>query len=140
MDQLKDCHLDHIAIAVTDLEQTVATYQAMGLKFDSEREQVETEGVRVAFAPVDSKASIELLQATTDESAIAKFIAKKGAGIHHICFMVPDITAKSEELKSQGFKLIYDSPKPGARNTLVNFVHPKSASGVLIELAQKLTD
>jgi methylmalonyl-CoA/ethylmalonyl-CoA epimerase len=99
-------------------------------------EEVASEGVKTAFFQVgDSK--IELLEATNDESPIAKFIAKKGQGIHHIAFDVTDITGAMADYKAKGFQLLNETPKNGADNKLVAFIHPKSSNGVLVELCQE---
>jgi len=129
--------LDHIAIAINDLESGVKIYSDMGLVFSKERETVESQGVRTAFAKMDHHANLELLTPINDSSPIKKFIDKNGEGIHHICFRVPDIEKKCEELLQKGYKLIYEKPIRGAHNALVNFVHPKSTSGVLIEISEK---
>lgn len=134
-DELSECVLDHIAIAVTDLEKSVETYQALGLRFSSEREVVESQKVKTAFAPIDHNGHIELLSPTSADSAIQKFIDKKGPGIHHICFKVPDVVSKQKELTDKGFSFIYPEPTEGAGNCLVNFIHPKSTGGVLIEIS-----
>jgi methylmalonyl-CoA/ethylmalonyl-CoA epimerase len=134
----KDCFLDHVAIAVSNLDSAVKIYEDLGLKFSMEREIVESQGVETAFAHVDSNAHIELLRPTHDESPIKKFIDKNGEGIHHLCFKVPDVHKKCEELKNNGYRLIYEKPVPGANNCLVNFIHPKSSGGVLIELSQSM--
>lgn len=136
--ELDDCVLDHVAIAVKDLEESVRTWESLGLKFSGEREVVEEQKVKTAFAPIDENGHIELLEPTADSSAIAGFIAKKGPGIHHICFRVKDVKAKEEELRNKGFKLLYEAPKKGAGNCLVNFIHPKSTGGVLVEISEKL--
>lgn len=136
--ELENCHLDHIAIATDDLEATVKLYEDLGLVFAKEREVVEEQKVKTAFAVVDEKAHIELLEPTSEESAIHKFIDKKGPGIHHLCFRVPDVKAKQKELEDKGFKFIYAEPVVGAGNCLVNFIHPKSMNGVLTEISQKL--
>jgi len=136
--ELKDCVLDHIAIAVNNLEESVKTYEALGLKFADEREVVEEQKVKTAFAPIDSNGHIELLEPTSEESNIAKYILKKGPGIHHLCFRVEDVIAKTNELSEKGFKFIYNEPQVGAGNCLVNFIHPKSCGGVLIEISQKM--
>ena len=133
---LGECHLDHIAIAVDDIEQSVKMYSLLGLKFNPEREVVDSQKVKTAFCPIDKNASIELLTPTSDESSIAKFLKKQGAGIHHICFRVKDVKLKQAELEAQGMKFIYEKPFEGAHNMLVNFIHPKSMNGVLIELSQ----
>lgn len=137
MQHLEDCHLDHIAIATSDIESSVKLYEALGLKFDSSREVVESQGVKTAFAAIDNKAHIELLEPTTSESSIHKFIEKKGGGIHHLCFRVKDVKAKQAELEAKGMKFIYPAPVSGANECLVNFIHPKSMGGVLVELSQK---
>ena len=136
--ELKNCVLDHVAVAVKDLEAAVKTWEALGLVFSPEREVVEEQKVVTAFAPIDENGHIELLEPTDESSAIAKFIEKKGPGIHHICFRVEDAAAKAEELKSKGFTLLYETPKAGAGNCLVNFIHPKSTGGVLVEISQKI--
>lgn len=138
--QLEDCVLDHIAIAVNDLETTVDIYSALGLTFTPEREIVESQKVKTAFASIDHNAHIELLEPTSSDSAIQKYIDKKGPGIHHICFKVKDVILKQQELSDKGFKFIYENPTEGAGNCLVNFIHPKSTGGVLIEISQKLKD
>lgn len=130
--------LDHIAIAVNDLEESVNVYQAMGLVFDTQREVVESEKVTTAFASIDKNAHLELLEPTDPTSAIAKFIAKKGPGIHHLSFRVKNIKDKQLELEKLNMKFIYPEAKKGANNCLVNFIHPKSTGGVLIEISEKL--
>ncbi len=134
----KDCFLDHVAIAVKNLDIAEKVYQDLGLKFNSDRETVESQGVITAFAHVDQNAHIELLQPLNENSPIHKFIEKNGEGIHHLCFKVPDVKLKTEELKNLGYKLIYETPVVGANNCLVNFIHPKSTGGVLMEISQSL--
>lgn len=134
-DELGDCVLDHIAIAVLDLEQSVQTYTALGLTFSADREVVASQKVKTAFAPIDQNGHIELLCPTESDSSIQKFIDKKGPGIHHICFRVSDVKAKQGELEQKGFTFIYPEPTVGAGNCLVNFIHPKSTGGVLIEIS-----
>lgn len=102
-------------------------------------EEVTSEGVTTAFLQTGPN-KIELLEASSADSPIAKFIEKKGEGIHHIAFEVDDIKAEMQRLKAQGFVLLSDEPKPGADNKLVCFVHPKSAGGVLVELVQEVKD
>lgn len=136
--ELDDCILDHIAIAVDDLEHSVKLYENLGLKFASDREIVESQKVKTAFCSIDNNAHIELLEPTSEESSIAKFIQKKGPGIHHLCFTVKDVKQKQEELANKGFKFIYEKPFAGAKNCLVNFIHPKSMNGVLVEISQKM--
>ena len=137
MEHLKDCFLDHIAIATNDIEKSVALYSALGIEFDSSREVVESQGVKTAFGHVDENAHIELLEPTSGDSSIAKFLEKKGPGIHHLCFRVQDVKAKQKELEDKGMKFLYPEPFSGANNCLVNFMHPKSMDGVLVEISQK---
>lgn len=133
--ELKDCVLDHIAIAVKSIDVHQKIWEDLGLKFDEKREIVEEQKVKTAFAHVDTNAHIELLEPTSDESAIAKFIASKGEGIHHLCFKVSDIDQKQKELESKGYRFIYPAPKLGAGGCMVNFMHPKTTGGVLIEIS-----
>jgi len=129
--------LDHVAIAVSDIEKAVSVYSDMGLSFLPEREEVLSQGVKTAFAKIDSLANLELLSPINGEGPIQKFIDKNGEGIHHLCFRTEDVNKKCGELKSKGYKLIYETPVEGAHGALVNFVHPKSTGGVLIEISQK---
>ena len=138
MDLLKDCILDHIAIATDSIDKSVAQYELLGLKFSDDREVVESQNVTTAFASIDKNAHIELLEPLSSEGAIAKFISSKGPGIHHLCFKVPDVVAKQAELEAAGVKMIYPEPFAGANNCLVNFIHPKSMNGVLVEISQKM--
>ena len=134
----KDCILDHVAIAVNDLEKAVQTYEALGIHFKDEREVVESQGVITAFASIDENAELELLGVHGEDGPIAKFLDKKGPGIHHLSFKVPNIEAKCKELKEKGFQLLYEEPQLGAHSCRVNFIHPKSTGGVLIEISQKV--
>lgn len=135
--QLEDCYLDHVAVAVKDLEQSIEMYTKLGLSFNHKREIVEEQKVKTAFANIDTNAHIELLEATNEESAIHKYIEKNGPGIHHLCFRVKDVLAKQTELVEEGFRMIYPRPVNGAGGCLVNFIHPKSTGGVLIEISEK---
>lgn len=134
----KECFLDHVAIAVSNLDQAQKIYEDLGLKFDPKREVVESQKVTTAFAAVDANAHLELVCPLNNEGPIQKFIEKNGEGIHHMCFKVPDVVKKSEELKGLGYKLVHEKPFMGANNCLVNFIHPKSTGGVLIEISQTL--
>ncbi len=126
--------IDHIGIAVKSLEAAVKAYEALGLKVTS-TDTVQTESVKIAFLPVgDSR--IELLEATSPESNIARFIEKRGEGIHHIAFQVQDIEAAISRAKASGLQMINEEPRTGAHGTKVAFVHPKSTGGVLIEFVQ----
>jgi methylmalonyl-CoA/ethylmalonyl-CoA epimerase len=136
--ELESLHLDHIAIAVEDLDESIKFYEDLGLKFSENREVVEEQAVVTAFAHVDTHAHIELLGRWGESGPIHKFIEKKGPGIHHLCFRVKDVKAMGEELKNKGYLLLNELPVKGANNCLVNFLHPKSTGGVLIELSQKI--
>ena len=134
--ELKDCVLDHIAIAVNNIEDSVKIYEDLGLKFSSEREVVKEQAVTTAFAHVDQNAHIELLEPYGESGPIHKYLEKKGPGIHHICFKVTDVEKTCVDLKSKGYILLNENPVKGANNCLVNFIHPKSTGGVLIEVSQ----
>lgn len=128
--------IEHLGIAVKSLENSDSLFERLLGKPNYKQESVEREGVTTSFYQVgDSK--IELLEATNPESPIAKFIDKKGEGIHHIAFGVENIYAEIERLKSRGFVFISEVPKDGADNKLVVFLHPKSTNGVLVELCQE---
>ncbi|MDB5122296.1 MAG: methylmalonyl-CoA epimerase [Mucilaginibacter sp.] len=130
--------IEHIGIAVHDLKSAGITYEKLLNTSIYKIEEVASEGVKTAFLQAGPN-KIELLEALSDDSPIAKFLAKKGEGIHHIAFEVSDIKAEMQRLKSEGFILLSDEPKPGADNKLVCFVHPKGANGVLIELCQSIS-
>lgn len=130
-------NVEHIGIAVSDLSVAEALYSALLNTAPYKHEAVESEQVTTSFFKV-SQTKIELLEATGPDSAIARFIEKKGEGIHHIAFEVEDILAEMERLRNAGFTLLNETPKRGADNKLVCFVHPKSANGVLIELCQEI--
>jgi methylmalonyl-CoA/ethylmalonyl-CoA epimerase len=129
--------VEHIGIAVNSVNLAGNIYEKLLNTPVYKTEMVESEGVLTAFLQTGPN-KIELLQALNDNSPIAKFIAKKGEGIHHIAFEVDDIIAEMQRLKGEGFVLLNDKPKQGADNKLVCFVHPKSANGVLIELCQAI--
>jgi methylmalonyl-CoA epimerase len=127
--------LYHIGIAVKNLEESMKFYgELLGFKVDPP-EEIPDRQVRISFVDVGG-AKVELLEPTSPESAIAKFLEKRGPGIHHLCYRVDDVNAKLEELKAAGIRLIDEKARPGAHNTMVAFVHPASAGGVLTELAQ----
>ena len=131
--------IEHIGIAVKSLEHSNELFSKLFGKTHYKVEGVESEGVKTSFfALKDSK--IELLEATGADSPIAKFIEKKGEGIHHIAFEVADINAEMSRLRDQGFKVLNETPKKGADNKLVCFLHPKSSNGVLVELCQEIRD
>lgn len=130
--------IEHIGIAVKDLETSNKLFEKLfGAPAYKEEEEVASEGVKTSFF-MNGPNKIELLEATNSESPIAKFIDKKGEGIHHIAFDVEDIEAEIARLKSEGFVILNETPKKGADNKLVAFLHPKSTNGVLIELCQEI--
>jgi len=128
--------IEHIGIAVKNLEESNALFTNLLGKPPYKIEKVESEGVITSFFMV-GETKIELLQATNDESPIAKFIEKKGEGIHHLAFAVDNINSEINQLLSFDFKLINETPKNGADNKLIAFLHPKSTNGVLTELCQE---
>ena len=126
--------LDHIGIAVRSIGDA-KIYEALGLTVDHV-EVVGTQGVKTAFLSVGD-ANLELLEPTGPESAVAKFIEKRGEGIHHICLRVENIEEHLQQLREQGFRLINEAPVPGAHGCRVAFLHPAAGNGVLIELSEK---
>lgn len=131
--------VEHIGIAVKDLENSNMLFQRLFGKEHYKIEEVASEAVNTSFFQM-GETKIELLQAESEDSAIAKFIAKRGEGIHHIAFEVEDIHAEMERLKNEGFTLLNEQPKKGADNKLICFVHPKTANGLLVELCQEIKD
>jgi methylmalonyl-CoA/ethylmalonyl-CoA epimerase len=131
--------VEHIGIAVNDLQTAGRLYEKLLNTKIYKVEDVLSENVKTAFLQ-NGPNKIELLEATSDESPIAKFIAKKGEGIHHIAFEVDDIEQEMARLKKEGFVLLNDEPKLGGDNKLVCFVHPKGANGVLVELCQSISN
>jgi len=129
--------IDHIGIAVKDLEASNALFEKLLGVSPYKSEEVESERVITSFFKSGSN-KIELLAATNPESPIAKFIEKKGEGIHHIAFDVEDIEFEIDRLKKEGFVVLNETPKKGADDRLVAFLHPKSTNGVLVELCQKI--
>ena len=129
--------IEHIGIAVKDLEKSNALFASLFGESHYKIEEVASEGVKTSFFKSGPN-KIELLEATHPDSPIAKFIKKKGEGIHHIAFLVQDIHAEIVRLKNEGFVVLNDLPKKGADNKLVVFLHPKTTNGVLIELCQEI--
>ena len=127
--------IEHIGIAVKDIEKSNELFATLFNKPSYKMEDVESEGVKTSFFQI-GESKIELLQATNENSAIAKFIDKKGEGMHHIAFEVDNIEEEIARLQDEGFTLIHDIPKLGADNKKIAFLHPKSTNGVLIELCQ----
>lgn len=128
--------IEHIGIAVSTLDAAIPAYEALLNTPCYKTEEVASEHVKTAFFQVGPN-KIELLESTDPEGVIAKFIAKKGEGLHHMAFEVTDIYAEMERLKAAGFVLLNEQPKQGADNKLVCFVHPKGTNGVLVELCQE---
>ncbi|WP_234570631.1 methylmalonyl-CoA epimerase [Rhodohalobacter sp. 614A] len=128
-------HIDHIGIAVKDLETAIETYEKLLNTPCYKKEVVESQKVETAFLQT-GQSKVELLGATDPDSVITKYIEKKGEGLHHVAFEVEDIHAEIERLKSEGFTLLSDAPKPGADKKQIVFLHPKSSNGVLVELCQ----
>ncbi len=127
--------LDHIGIAVANIDERVKFYEnILGLSVEH-TEVVESEKVKTAFLDVDGT-HIELLESTDPDGPIGKYVTKRGEGIHHICYAVPDVKKALEECKKMGLRLINEEPKQGAKGKLVAFIHPKSTGGVLVELSQ----
>jgi methylmalonyl-CoA/ethylmalonyl-CoA epimerase len=131
--------IEHIGIAVKDIEVSNALFKLLFGKEHYKIEDVESEGVKTSFFKCGPN-KIELLQATKDDSPIAKFIEKKGEGIHHIAFAVDEIESEIERLKAEGFQMINNIPKKGADNKIIAFLHPKATNGVLVELCQDIRD
>lgn len=129
--------LDHVGIAVRELDDALRFYRdTMGLEINTP-EEVASQRVRAHFIPVGESA-LELLEATAPDSAIARFVEKRGPGLHHVALRVDDIHAALAELKARGIRLIDEQPRPGAHQSLVAFLHPASTHGVLVELKQDI--
>ncbi len=131
--------IEHIGIAVQDLEQANSVFKKLFGKAHYKTETVESEAVSTSFFQM-GETKIELLEATGEQSAIAKYLDKNRPGIHHIAFDVENIYEEISRLKSEGFVFISDEPKQGADNKLVAFIHPKSANGLLVELCQERSE
>lgn len=131
--------LEHIGIAVKNLKDSDQLFEQIFGQPSYKVEKVASENVSTSFFQV-GESKVELLEATDENSAIAKFIAKKGEGIHHLAFEVEDIHAEMKRLEGEGFQLINKEPKKGADNKLVCFLHPKSSNGVLVELCQEIKE
>ena len=133
--QIKDFPLDHIAVAVFDLDEATERYAKLSNISIIAEEVVESQKVKVRFLQqADHK--IELLQATGPDSPVARFLKKRGEGIHHLAFRVEDIYTEMERLLKEGFQLLQDQPVTGALNKWIFFIHPKSMGGVLVEICQ----
>lgn len=126
--------LDHVAIAVPDLEAAIATFSSILGSSVSGRERVESEQVNVAFFELGS-ARLELLEPTAPDSPVGRFLSKRGPGLHHIALAVPDIEAALKRCRAAGVETVGDAPRPGAAGRQVAFLHPRSTGGVLLELS-----
>jgi methylmalonyl-CoA/ethylmalonyl-CoA epimerase len=129
--------IEHLGIAVKNTAVSKALFEKLLGNTSYKSEAVESEGVLTTFFQI-GESKIELLEATTPDSAIAKYIENKGEGMHHVAFEVENIYTEMERLKSLGFQLLNETPKKGADNKLICFVHPKSANGILVELCQEI--
>ncbi len=127
--------VSHIGVAVKDLEKAKGVFEALGLKVEGE-EVVEGQKVKVAFVPV-GETRIELLEPTAPDSPVARFIEKRGEGVHHIALGVEDLESMLEAMKAKEIRLVDKKPRRGAHNALIAFLHPKSTGGLLIELCQE---
>jgi methylmalonyl-CoA/ethylmalonyl-CoA epimerase len=129
--------LDHVGIAVSDIDEALAFYRdALGLEVEPP-EEVASQRVRVRFIRGGGGAALELLEATAADSPIAKFLAKQGPGLHHVALRVADLAAALADLEARGVRLIDHAPRPGAHGTRVAFIHPAGAHGVLVELIER---
>ncbi|MBX9765853.1 MAG: methylmalonyl-CoA epimerase [Bdellovibrionales bacterium] len=128
--------IDHVGVAVESIEAVLPFYRALGWDH-FEMEEVPTEKVKVAFIQFANRANVELLEPTDESSTIKKFLEKRGAGMHHICYRVQGIDAILKDLKAKGIRLIDETPRPGAHGCRVAFIHPKATGGVLIELSER---
>lgn len=127
--------VDHVGIAVRRLDAALATYRSMGLAPESV-EELASQGVRAAFLPAGD-VSIELLESLTPDGAVARFLERRGEGLHHVAFRVADVRTQIERLREAGMRFVDEEPRIGARGRLVAFVHPSSVHGVLVELVQE---
>jgi methylmalonyl-CoA/ethylmalonyl-CoA epimerase len=128
--------IDHIGVAVSSIDEALDIYRALGLT-ERHREEVPTQRVRTAFLPA-GESSIELLEPTADDSPVAKFLGKRGPGVHHVCFAVDDIDQALDDLAGRGFRLLNREAVPGANGKRVAFLHPEAGHGVLIELSESV--
>lgn len=138
-DYLNNMHIDHIGIAVKDLEKAIGTYEKLLNTKCYKQEIVEDQKVNTAFFQT-GESKVELLGATSGDSVIAKYVQEEGEGMHHVAFEVKDIRAELARLRQEGFTILNDEPQQGADNKLVAFVHPRDSHRVLVELCQSVTD
>ncbi len=126
--------IDHIGVAVQSIDEALAIYRALGLD-EIRREEVSTQKVVAALLPV-GESRIELLEPTAPDSPVAKFLARRGPGVHHVCFAVDDLEAALQDLQMRGFRLLNAKPVPGADGKKIAFLHPDAGNGLLIELSE----
>ena len=126
--------IDHVGVAVRSIDEALAIYKALGLQ-ETGREEVSTQGVVTAFLPV-GESRIELVEPTAPDSPVGRFLARRGPGVHHICFAVDNHEAALQDLESRGFRLLNAKPVPGANGRRIAFLHPQAGNGVLIELSE----
>lgn len=131
--------VSHIGIAVKNLDEALETWKKLGLEVEG-IETVESQKVRVAFLPVGKEVRIELLEPTSEDSPIAKFIEKKGEGIHHLALATDDVENELKVLEEKDLRLIDKTPRPGAHDASIAFLHPKALTGVLLEVCQEKHD
>lgn len=131
--------VSHIGIAVKDLDEAIKTWTKLGLEVEG-IETVESQKVRVAFLPIGKEVRIELLEPTAEDSPIARFIEKKGEGIHHLALATDDVENEMKNMQEQELRLIDKTPRPGAHNASIAFLHPKAMAGVLLEICQEKHD
>ena len=128
--------IEHLGIAVDSIEESLPVFETLLGSKSYKEEMVESEGVKTVFLRV-GESKIELLEATNRDSAIAKYLSKNKGGLHHVAFETDDIDAELERLSTEGFQLIHVTPKSGADNKRIAFLHPKSTKGLLVELCQE---
>ena len=126
--------LDHIAIATRSAASMRKLYELIGFRFDG-TEEVPSQNVVATFLDLDG-IHVELLEPTSEDSSVAKAIAKRGEGLHHLAFRVPSLAEAMARLKAEGYAFVYDEPQPGAGGKKINFIHPKDGGGVLVELCE----
>ena len=131
---MKAYRLDHVGIAVRSIAEALPIYEALGLRV-AHREDVPTQGVATAFLPV-GETRLELLEPTSAESPVGRFLARRGPGLHHLCLAVPDLAGALRDLGARGFRLLHETPVPGAGGRRVEFLHPEAGHGVLLELTE----
>lgn len=140
-DNLNEIRLNHVGILVSDREKFKKVYEDLGLQFSFD-DQVPEEEVQISVFSVKTEgfSQIEIIEPIGEDSPLMKILEKRGEGLHHLCFSVKNLKKKCEELKIKGYHLVYESPSPGAKNSMINFIHPKSTGGVLIELTQQFEE